>query len=459
MNIAIILAGGSGTRLGGDIPKQFYKIAGKMVIEHTLDVFQNHNDIHEIVVVSNPDFIHEVENISVKNQYTKLKKILNGGVERYHSSLAAIASYDNDNINLLFHDAVRPLVNERIISDVIAALNNYNAVDVAIKTTDTIIQTSNNKFIAGIPERERLRSGQTPQGFKLGTIKRAYEIALKDPLFKTTDDCGVVYKYLPNEQIFVVNGEIFNVKLTYKEDIFLIDKLFQLKSIVIQQDNLLSEENHIKTTISKKVIVVFGGSYGIGAEIVRLSKDYGAHVYSFSRSSTLTDVSQVETVKKALAKVHSIEGRIDCVVNSAGVLHKEPLYHMKYEEIVDGINVNYLGAIIVAKESFDYLKESKGNLLLFTSSSYTKGRAMYSLYSSSKAAIVNLTQALSEEWFNFGIKINCINPERTATPMRIRNFGIEPADSLLSSHEVALASLYVLTTTLTGDVLDVKIRG
>ena len=155
MNVAIILAGGSGTRLGGEMPKQFYKIAGKMVIEHTLDVFQSHKDIHEIVVVSNPDFVNEVENITIKNQYTKLKKILKGGNERYQSSLAAIASYDtDDNINLLFHDSVRPLVNKRIISDVISALNNYNAVDVAVRTTDTIIQASNDNLIEGIPERE-----------------------------------------------------------------------------------------------------------------------------------------------------------------------------------------------------------------------------------------------------------------------------------------------------------------
>ena len=155
----------------------------------------------------------------MRNSFNKLKKILLGGKERYHSSLAAINAYDEE-VNFLFHDSVRPLVNERIISDCIRALLTYNAVDVAIPTTDTIIQVDDNNEIVKIPSRILLRNGQTPQAFKRSVIKAAYEKALLDPLFKTTDDCGVVLKYLPDESIYVVNGEQFNMKLTYKEDIF-----------------------------------------------------------------------------------------------------------------------------------------------------------------------------------------------------------------------------------------------
>ena len=129
---------------------------------------------------------------------------------------------------------------------------------------------------------------------------------------------------------------------------------------------------------------------------------------------------------------------------------------MTEEEILNSISVNYIGAVYVAKESFRYLKDSKGMLLCFTSSSYTRGRSLYSLYSSSKAAIVNLVQALSEEWLPFGIRVNCINPERTRTPMRTQNFGIEPEGSLLEPEVVAAASLTTLLSELTGDVIDVK---
>lgn len=455
-NIAIILAGGTGQRLGDSVPKQFLKVAGKKVIEHTLDVFQNHPKIDEMAVVSNPNFINDVENIAVKNSYTKLKKILQGGKERYHSSLSAINAYDGqEEVNLIFHDAVRPLVNERIISDCIEALERYNAVDVAIKTTDTIIQVNEKEYITGIPVREYLRNGQTPQAFKLSVIKKAYELAQQDPDFKTTDDCGVVYKYLPDEPVYVVKGEQFNMKLTYKEDLFLLDKLFQLKSIAQQNETVTPKA---KRLLSSSVIVVLGGSYGIGLDIVNICRDYGAHVYSFSRSENGVDVSNNMLVANALKEVFEKEGRIDAVINTAGILDKEPLINMPYEEIAKSININYLGAVIVAKEAYPYLKESGGSLLLFTSSSYTRGRSLYSLYSSSKAAIVNLVQALSEEWYEHGIRINCINPERTKTPMRVKNFGIEPEDSLLKSSVVATVSVNCLFSSITGEVVDVKLK-
>ena len=91
------------------------------------------------------------------------------------------------------------------------------------------------------------------------------------------------------------------------------------------------------------------------------------------------------------------------------------------------IGVNYIAPVQIARLGIGYLEQTKGQLLLFTSSSYTRGRAGYSLYSSSKAAVVNLTQALADEWRDLGVRVNCINPERTATPMRTKAFGVEPA--------------------------------
>jgi len=114
--------------------------------------------------------------------------------------------------------------------------------------------------------------------------------------------------------------------------------------------------------------------------------------------------------------------------------------------------------VIVAKESFPYLKKSKGQFVLYTSSSYTRGRMGYSIYSSTKCATVNFIQALAEEWGIFGIKVNCINPERTNTPMRTKNFGIEPENTLLKSIEPATVTVKVLLSDLTGHVIDVKIK-
>lgn len=230
MNIAVILAGGVGRRLNNGYPKQFFKVAGKMVIEHTVDVFERNEGIEEIAIVINPAYITTIEEIVLKNAWGKVKKILKGGVERYDSSMAAINAYsDVEEANLIFHDAVRPLVNHRIIDDVISALDTWNAINVVIPTVDTIVSLKGD-FVSSVPDRNTLGRVQTPQAFKLTTIREAYSRALQDPAFKATDDCGVVLKYLPEEKVFVVKGEESNIKLTHKEDIYLLEKLFQIRN-------------------------------------------------------------------------------------------------------------------------------------------------------------------------------------------------------------------------------------
>jgi len=144
------------------------------------------------------------------------------------------------------------------------------------------------------------------------------------------------------------------------------------------------------------------------------------------------------------------------VVNTAGVLPRGELAEASEETIYAATDVNYLAPIFIAQEFFEPLAKSNGSLLLFTSSSYTRGRSGYSLYSSAKAAIVNLAQALADEWATSGVRVNCINPERTATPMRTRAFGAEPAGTLLSSAEVARTSLDVLLSGQTGHIIDIR---
>lgn len=448
-NIAIVLAGGVGSRLGLSTPKQFFKVAGKMVIEHTLDTFESNPHIDEIVVVSNPVYVSDVENIVLRNGWKKVKKILKGGKERYDSSLSAIHAYEGgEEVNLVFHDAVRPLVSQRIIDDVCEALKTYEAIDVTVPAVDTIIEAEGD-HIASIPDRSRLQRGQTPQAFRLSVISEAYKRAFKDPDFKVTDDCGVVVKYMPEVPVHLVEGEESNMKLTYKEDTFLLDKLFQLRGSQ-------APETLDRTKLQGRVAVVFGGSYGIGKDVVDELRQAGTRVHSFSRSLTKTDVGNRKDVARALKEVYDKEGQIDYVINTAGVLNKEPLCVMDYGIIQAAVQTNYMGTVNVAIEAYNYLKETQGQLIFFTSSSYTRGRAFYSIYSSTKAAIVNFVQAVAQEWESVGIRVNCINPERTKTPMRVKNFGIEPDDTLLRSEVVADATVRCLLADYTGQVIDVK---
>lgn len=448
-NIAIVLAGGVGSRLGLSTPKQFFKVAGKMVIEHTLDTFEHNTHIDEIVIVSNPVYVSDVENIVLRNGWKKVKKILKGGKERYDSSLSAIHAYEGgEEVNLIFHDAVRPLVSQRIIDDVCEALKLYEAIDVTVPAVDTIIEAEGD-HIASIPDRSRLQRGQTPQAFRLSVIAEAYKRALNDPNFKVTDDCGVVVKYMPEVPVHLVAGEESNMKLTYKEDTFLLDKLFQLRGSV-------APESLDKSQLKDKVAIVFGGSYGIGKDVADELRQAGTHVHSFSRSLTGTDVGNRKDVARALKEVYDKEGHIDYVINTAGVLNKEPLCAMDYGIIQAAVQTNYMGTVNVAIEAYNYLKQTQGQLIFFTSSSYTRGRAFYSIYSSTKAAIVNFVQAVSQEWESVGIRVNCINPERTKTPMRVKNFGVEPDDTLLRSEVVADATVHCLLADYTGQVIDVK---
>ena len=243
------------------------------------------------------------------------------------------------------------------------------------------------------------------------------------------------------------------MKLTYIEDLFLLDKLFQLRSLQ-STDTMLSAD--AITSLKDNVVVVFGGSYGIGGEIMNIANHAQAKFNSFSRSQNGVDVSKYDSVASALATVYEKEGRIDAVINTAGVLYRESLVSMTDQSINDSINVNLLGVINVVRASFEYLKQSKGSLLFYTSSSYTRGRMMYSIYSATKASIVNFMQALAEEWYSFGIKVNAINPERTNTPMRTKNFGNEPISTLLDPKYVAIASINTIFSEFTGEVIDVR---
>ena len=451
-NVAIILAGGVGRRTGLSIPKQFLKMAGRTIIEHSVEAFEHHENIDEIAIVVNPMFFHRVEEMIAKNHWKKVKKVLIGGNERYESSLSAIRAYENDTeeVNLIFHDSVRPLVSARIITDVCVLLKEKQAVDVVVPAVDTIVEVSDTKeVIKNIPNREYLRRGQTPQGFRLPVIREAYEKALVDPNFQATDDCGIVVKYTPEVKVDLVYGEECNVKLTNPEDIYLLDKLFQLKS-TNPGDIPLAQLNG-------KVLVVFGGSSGIGKDIASIAKENGAIVFVYSRREGQVDVSNFENVKEALEKVYLETQRIDYIVNSAAILNKEPILHLDQSTIRQIVDVNYLGAVNTTLAGFPYLKESKGQILQFTSSSYTRGRANYAMYSSTKSAVVNFVQALAEEWNDLGIRINCINPQRTKTPMRVQNFGLEEASTLLKSEEVALISLKTLMNKFSGEVIDIKL--
>ncbi len=235
--VAILLAGGKSERLKANVPKQFLKIAAKEIIEHTTDIFHNSPLIDGIVIVCNPNFISHVSLLVKKNNWTKVIALVPGGRTRQESSYNGIQACPTNTKYLLIHDSVRPLVTENSIQQIINALEKYKCVNLVAPPRDTIIQTTKDgKFIRNIPPRELIKRGLSPQGFHYSVIRTAHEMANNDIVSNISDDCGLVMKYdLAN--IFIVTGSENNIKVTYKSDIYLIEKLLTLQ-VDSQKDRL-----------------------------------------------------------------------------------------------------------------------------------------------------------------------------------------------------------------------------
>lgn len=230
-NISVILAGGTGKRMGTAVPKQFLKLGDSTVIEHSIRAFDSHPQIDEVAVVVHPEWRDTLESIVKEGDFSKLTKVVDGGDERYMSSLNAIMAYIDypDTTNLLIHDAARPMVSASVIDRVVEALTTHEAVGVAVPSTDTVWEvrgdiSGNFSFVTRIPERRTMWRAQTPQAFRLPLLRDAYQRAMQDINFHATDDCGVVQRYMPGVKIAVVNGEEINMKITTSADLDFIQQ-------------------------------------------------------------------------------------------------------------------------------------------------------------------------------------------------------------------------------------------
>jgi 2-C-methyl-D-erythritol 4-phosphate cytidylyltransferase len=224
--VAVVLGGGSGTRFGGGVPKQLQLLAGRTLVEHCVAAFDEAPGVDEVLVVIAAEFAGQTA--ARLRPYRKLAGVIPGGTARSDSTRSAIAELrrtvpgDGD-ANLLLHDAARPLVDQRIIADCVAALDTWQAIGVVVPSTDTIVQVAGGVLGQVLP-RDTLARCQTPQGFRLSVIARAHELAAADPEFRSaTDDCGVVRRYLPEVPIGAVAGSEQNIKVTYPGDLELAD--------------------------------------------------------------------------------------------------------------------------------------------------------------------------------------------------------------------------------------------
>tara|TARA_B100000161_G_scaffold264008_1_gene236400 strand:+ start:53 stop:763 length:711 start_codon:yes stop_codon:yes gene_type:complete len=224
MAIAIILAAGTGERFSKQKPKQLAEVNGKAIVEYSLQAFEEHSEITEIILVMKENQIQKFEH-GFRDKYKKLTLFVNGGMSRAESSANALFSLQtHSQEKVLIHDAARPLISSQIISSCLNLLETHDAVMTATPATDTIVEAKSGK-VTSILHRESLWSAQTPQGFKYETIRDAYAKMQQHPDFKPTDDCGVLKRFFPEIEIALAITQSNNLKITYPSDQFLAEKL------------------------------------------------------------------------------------------------------------------------------------------------------------------------------------------------------------------------------------------
>jgi len=240
--VAVVLGGGVGQRLGAGTPKQLLTLGGTTLIERCVATFEAAPGVDEILVVMARGYTGQVEAL-LGSRYRKVTAVIEGGQTRPESTrvaLSAIASGQESDALLppggttppsppedpgvLLHDAARPLVDQRIIADCVAALREHDAAGVAVATSDTIVIAVDG-VMHSVPPRETLFRCQTPQCFRLSVITRAHELAAADPGYSPTDDCGVVMRYLPDVPVQIVPGSERNIKITYPQDLTVAEAL------------------------------------------------------------------------------------------------------------------------------------------------------------------------------------------------------------------------------------------
>lgn len=227
-NIVFILAGGTGSRVGGDTPKQLLPLSdGRTVLEHAVDAFQQAVPIHEIVIVMHPDRIQDAQALVAHNKWSKVTRIISGGSERWESSWNAISLFLKDDKKdpdtfYWFHDAARPFVSQDIIHNVAEALKIHLAVTVAVPVTDTLYKVKGERMkakVESLPSRKQFMRAQTPQAFHYLVIGPAYMRAIQQGQIEATDDVGILMKYNPEVEVYIVEGDEANKKITYKGDL------------------------------------------------------------------------------------------------------------------------------------------------------------------------------------------------------------------------------------------------
>lgn len=215
---AIIVAGGSGTRMKSDLPKQFLELLGKPILMHTIEAF--HFDGIKIILVLPKTQIEFWKELVIQHQFSVPHEIVEGGEARFHSVKNGLESIKSSTGLVAIHDGVRPLIKQAIISESYTAADRHGNAIVSIRLKDSIRSVSDSENRQ--EDRSKFRLIQTPQTFQLQLIKSAFEQPF-NPIF--TDDASVLE--MAGHKINLIDGDYQNIKITTPEDLTVAQSLLK----------------------------------------------------------------------------------------------------------------------------------------------------------------------------------------------------------------------------------------
>ncbi len=220
---AIVVAGGKGSRMGSDLPKQYLELKDRPVISYCLEAFEK-SFVDEVILVTAEEFLDYCrQNIVEKYGYKKVKKIVAGGKERYHSVEKGLQEAKGSDY-VYIHDAARPYLTQEMLERLAEAVRCYEAVTAAVPSKDTIKEADEDAMSVKTLDRSRLWNIQTPQVFSYPLLSQAFEKMKKDQALGITDDTMVVEKYM-GQRVKLVEGSYSNYKITTPEDMIIMEAL------------------------------------------------------------------------------------------------------------------------------------------------------------------------------------------------------------------------------------------
>lgn len=235
MTYGVILAGGVGSRMGGDKPKQYLIVKNKPIIIYTIEKFFAVPDFEKIIVLCPKQWVEHTKNLIQKYipQSSSRVSVIEGGDTRNETIMNSIKFIENegnldDDTIIVTHDSVRPFVTHRIITENIAAAKEFGACDTVVPATDTIVESQNNSIISSIPDRSKMYQGQTPQSFNAVKLRDMY-LSLSEEEKAVLTDAAKIF-VIKGESVALVQGETYNMKLTYPYDLRVAKSLLEEES-------------------------------------------------------------------------------------------------------------------------------------------------------------------------------------------------------------------------------------